>query len=96
MKGIRWLLVWMISGLTGAFSGCGGSLVASHDDGRLFVVNNTIFWNNFGDSAGDYSHIVVEWEGQQVPIPRNMDDEGNFTGVGAVEIISEPLPGRTR
>jgi len=72
-----------------AFFGCGEKPTRSYRDGRLWVVNNFSSW----DPAGRW--LTVEWEGEVISVDNNMDYEGNPTGVGAVLITPEPLPGGT-
>ncbi|HID11134.1 MAG TPA: hypothetical protein EYP17_07515 [Candidatus Latescibacteria bacterium] len=62
------------------------------------MVNNTGWRMNLGNSpCGDLTdrYILIDWEGMEVKVPPNMDCDGNPTGVGAVELTSEPLPGGT-
>jgi hypothetical protein len=87
----------VISGLIGILGGCGGSSTRTYDDGRLYVVNNLSWGQHLGplsSSKVDERYILVEWEGE-VRIHPNMDQEGNPTGIGAVQLTPESLPGGT-
>ena len=91
MKGMRIALVWVASGLIGIFLNCGVSTVITYRDGRLYVVNNT----NLESNLGGFEYILVEWEGEEIKIPRNMNPDGSWTHAGAVQLTPEPLPGGT-
>ena len=94
---MKWLSALAVGVLTIALLDCGETTKAFRD-GRLYVVNNTVWRTNLGNGAcGDISdrYILIEWEGTEVKVPPNMDCDGNPTGVGAVELTSEPLPGGT-
>ena len=85
-------LIGPLIGLIGVLIGCGGSTIGTYREGRLYVVNNVCGYSNLGEN---YDRIFVEWEGEEVPILRNMSDDGSWTQAGAVLLTSEPLPGGT-
>lgn len=78
---------------------CGGSKI--YKPGHVYVVNN-VGWQSLlpehsfvGPLGVKDLYVKVIWEEKFFYINPNMDKEGNPTGVGAVRITDEPLPGGT-
>ena len=92
MRIMKVFLIWTVSGLIGVLIGCGGSTVGTYREGRLYVVNNAGWGSNLGEVN---KYIVVKWEGEMMEIPLNMNQDGSPTGVGAVQLTPDPLPGGT-
>jgi len=95
---MRWTSV--LVGLCLALLGCGeGGKI--YRPGHVYVVAN-VGWRSLipyhymeSPLGVDDLYIKVIWEEKVFYIHPNMDKEGNPTGVGAVRITEEPLPGGT-
>ena len=94
---MRWTSV--LIGLCLALLGCEGGKI--YRPGHVYVVVN-VGWQSllpvhdfYGPLGADDLYIKVIWEDKFFYIHPNMDRDGNPTGVGAVRITDEPLPGGT-
>ncbi|MCK5329680.1 MAG: hypothetical protein KAR36_13845 [Candidatus Latescibacteria bacterium] len=86
------LLSWVaVSGLS-----CSGTVDTQQDDGKIYVVNNTIPFVLGVEANRRFSTSVwVVYDGVRYDIPFNMDWDRNPTGAGAFELTEELLPGGT-
>ena len=93
MRPMKRLLVWVGIGLV--LLGCEGT--RNYEEGNVHVVNNAGSLSNLPFHATgrplEELYLIVVWEGEWIRIQPNMDDDKNSTGVGAVQITSEPLAG---
>ncbi|RKY66023.1 MAG: hypothetical protein DRQ08_04140 [Candidatus Latescibacterota bacterium] len=94
---MRWTSV--LIGLCLALLDCEGGKI--YRPGHVYVVAN-VGWQSLlpvhsfdGPLGVNDLYIKVIWEEKFFYIHPNMDREGNPTGVGAVRITDEPLPGGT-
>lgn len=78
-----WLVCLLSVLLLGMFLGCSSSTSTKYKDGRLFVVN---------DLVAMFS-VWVLYDGVRYDIPFNKTQDGEATGVGAVQIGDGLIPG---
>jgi len=92
---MKHFLIW--AGIVLVLAGCEST--REFAEGDVYVVNNVGSRINlpFHSTGVGYEDIWINvvWEGERLKIHPNMNEDKTSTGVGAVRITSEPLPGGT-
>ena len=92
----RLALVLLLSWVAVSVLSCSGTVNTQQDDGKIYVLNNTIPYVPGVLANSRFSTAVwVVYDGVRYDVPFNMDGERNPTGAGAFELTEELLPGGT-